>query len=83
MTMIGMLSSKPQIPQRDTQNSSEMNTAAAFILVFFPVIHVVIRVPRTVAIANDAPATSRAIENEPNCKKAAQGEVTSGTTACP
>ena len=32
MTMIGMLSSMPQIPHSQPQNSSEMNTAAAFIL---------------------------------------------------
>jgi hypothetical protein len=31
MTMIGMLSSMPQIPHSQVQNSSEINTAAAFI----------------------------------------------------
>ena len=71
MTMIGMLSSIPQTPHSQPQNSSEMNTAAAFILAIRPVIHVVTNVPTTVAIAIETPDTSSAIENESNCMNAA------------
>ena len=49
------------------QNSSEINTAAAFILAIFPVIQVVTKVPISVAIATDTPETSNAIINESNC----------------
>ena len=71
ITVIGMPSSMPQMPHNQAQNSSEMNTAAAFILAIFPVIQVVTKVPTTMAIVNDAPETSNIIENESNCMKAA------------
>ena len=71
MTISGTLSSIPQTPHSQAQNSSEMNTAAEFMLAIRPVIHVVTNVPTMVAIVSDAPATSNAIENDSNCMKAA------------
>ena len=71
MNVIGMLSSIPQMPHSHVQNSSEMNTAAVFILAILPVIHVVTKVPTTVAIASEAPAVSSAVDIASNCMKAA------------
>src|SRR4030095_8894539 len=71
MTMIGMLSSIPQTPHNQPQNSSEMKTAAEFMLAMRPVIQVVMSVPIAVAIASDAPATSNAMPNDSNCMNAA------------
>src|SRR5438874_1989399 len=71
MTMIGMPSNMPHIPHSHPHNSSEVNTAAAFILAIRPVIHVVTNVPTMVATASEMPATSSAIGNESNCMNAA------------
>src|SRR5487761_1892296 len=71
ITTIGMLSSIPQIPQSQPQNSNEMKTAAGFIFAIRPVIQVVTKVPTTVAITSDAPPTRKAIEKESNCINAA------------
>ena len=61
ITMIGTLSSIPQTPQSQPQNNSETKTAVGFILAIRPVIQVVTKVPTKVAIARDAPLTSRAV----------------------
>src|SRR5258706_11153948 len=71
MTVMGMLSNMPQTPHSHAQNSSEMNTAAVFILAILPVIQVVTKVPTTVAIASEAPATSSAVDITSNCMNAA------------
>src|SRR3954463_2295699 len=67
ITMMGMLSSMPQMPHSHAQNSNEMNTAAEFMLAMRPVIHVVMKVPTTVAMPSEAAATRNAIPNESNC----------------
>ena len=59
----------PHTPHSHDQNRSAINTAAAFILAILPVIHVVTKMPTTVAIATDAPETNRAIQRESNCRK--------------
>src|SRR4029450_2389235 len=71
MTMMGMLSSIPHTPHSQPHNNSEMNMTAEFMLAIRPVIQVATKVPMTVAIASDAPATSTAIANDSNCVKAA------------
>ena len=45
MTTIGMPSRRPHTPHSQPQNSSEMNTAAAFIRAMRPVIQVVMNTP--------------------------------------
>src|SRR6266508_312154 len=79
MTMIGMLSSIPQTPHSQPQNNSEINMAAEFMWAIRPIIQVVTYVSTTVAIASDAPATSRAIANDSNCMKAAIPAATAVT----
>src|SRR5579863_6691747 len=71
MTRIGTLRSMPQTPHSQPQNISEMNTAAEFRFAMRPVIQVVTKVPITVAMASDAPATSNAIAGESNWMYAA------------
>src|SRR5579872_2746859 len=79
MTMMGILSSIPQIPHNQPQNSSEINTAAEFMWAIRPVIQVATIVPTKVAIPSDAHATSSAIATESNCRKAAMPVATAAT----
>src|ERR1017187_5030251 len=69
----------PQMPHSHVQNSSEMNTAAVFILAILPVIQVVANIPTTVAIVSEAPATSSAVDMVSNCMKDAMPMPTAVT----
>src|SRR6185437_5016355 len=71
MTMMGLLSRRPQTPQSQPQNSKEMNTAAEFMRAILPTIKVATNVPTTVAMASEAPETMSALEIDSNCMNAA------------
>ena len=71
MPMMGIASRRPHPPQSHPQKSNPINIDTEFIFVILPVIHVTTNMPTKVAIASELTDTSRAIQNDSNCMKAA------------